>query len=555
MELAEAVRSFSTYNFRGAKIPVPSSFQITHWDRYLEHYHDRAVVDFLKYGWPINYNSPIIPTSTSRNHPSANTPAITSFLSDYIRKELDHNAITGPFSGNPFSVTCMISPLQCVPKHNSTEPRVVHDLSFPKFAAVNDGIDKDEYLSQPFSLRLPGIDRLVEFVNAKGPGCLVFKKDLKRAYRQIPVDPHDYHLLGLTVANDFYFHTRLPFGLRSATMACQRTTKAVAHILHELGLSIDVYIDDFYGAETPELAEASFLRMSHLFNELGLLASPDKDTPPTHEMICLGIQINTRDMTLTVPDFRLRELLDLLLAWTSKESFTKCELQQLLGKLAFVTACVRPGRAFSCRLINSLKYCHAHPTQQSFSISNPLRADIHWWTFFLQHFNGICVIPQNVTISNPELFACDACLSACGAVCFGEFFHHEFPKVIADQHLHINQLELLTIVVTVKLWHVSLKGLSVELLTDNSSCVYAINSRRSSDLFMQRCLRELWLCLALNNIHLTARHISTHANTLADALSRFHLSAECAEYVCTTTTELQLTGVSLEDSIFTFRVT
>ena len=43
-----------------------------------------------------------------------------------------------------------------------------------------------------------------------------------------------------------YFHSRLPFGLRSATMACQQTTKAVTHILHDLGLSIDIYIDDFY---------------------------------------------------------------------------------------------------------------------------------------------------------------------------------------------------------------------------------------------------------------------------------------------------------------------
>ena len=117
-----------------------------------------------------------------------------------------------------------------------------------------------------FSLATEAEAEAVKQKHKKKETFLVFKKDLKCAYRQIPVDPHDYHLLGLTVANDFYFHTRLPFGLRSATMACQRTTKAVAHILHELGLSIDVYIDDFYGAETPELAEASFLRMSHLFN-------------------------------------------------------------------------------------------------------------------------------------------------------------------------------------------------------------------------------------------------------------------------------------------------
>ena len=48
------------------------------------------------------------------------------------------------------------------------------------------------------------------------------------------------------------------FGLHSATLACQRTTKAVSYILNEEGILVDIYIDDFYGAETQELADLSF---------------------------------------------------------------------------------------------------------------------------------------------------------------------------------------------------------------------------------------------------------------------------------------------------------
>ena len=90
----------------------------------------------------------------------------------------------------------------------------------------------------------------------------------------------------------------MPFDLRSATLACQRTTKAVSYILNEEGILVDVYIDDFYGAETQELADLSFDRMTQLFSELGLHSSPDKDTPPAHEMTCLGVCINTLNMTL-----------------------------------------------------------------------------------------------------------------------------------------------------------------------------------------------------------------------------------------------------------------
>ena len=161
-------------------------------------------------------------------------------------------------------------------------------------------------------------------------------------------------------------------------------------------------------------------------------------------MTCLGVWVNTLNMTLTVPDFRLEELQNLFSSWLNKTHFSKRELQQLLGKLAFVTACVRPGRAFSCRLINALRSCFASPRHQQHPVTDTL--------------NGVSVIPTNVTVSNPDLFACDACLDACGAVWLGEFFHAPFPPFIAAKKLNINQLELLTILVSLKLWQARLRG-------------------------------------------------------------------------------------------------
>ena len=189
-------------NFSGARIPIQSNFNLAQFDFYLEHYQDGIIVDFLRYGWPINYVGSL-PSSTLSNHPSAAKNSV--FLRSYVHKELVHRSICGPFTSNPFDTNCVISPLLCVPKRDSDELRVVHDLRFPEGFSVNDGIAKGSYLNEPFRLRLPGIDRLVEFVNKEGSGCHVFKKDLSRAYRQIPVDPGDYHLLGFQVDGHFYF--------------------------------------------------------------------------------------------------------------------------------------------------------------------------------------------------------------------------------------------------------------------------------------------------------------------------------------------------------------
>ena len=152
------------------------------------------------------------------------------------------------------------------------------------------------------------------------------------------------------------------------------------------------------------------------------MASPEKDVPPCHHMLWLGIWINNLNMTLSFPSFRISELHKELHKWLKTSSFTRHELQQLLGKMSFVSACVRPG----------------------------------------------------------------------------------------------------PVVITIKLWSRKLEALKVELLLDHSTCVSGINSQYSSNLFMQQCLRELWLLLALFNIQLVVRHVCGCHNWLADSFSRFH---------------------------------
>ena len=120
------------------------------------------------------------------------------------------------------------------------------------------GIPKDSYLNHEYKLTLPGVDRLTHFIRLRGRNCHIYKKDLARAFRQMPLDPKDVPLLGFVVINQLYFHTRFPFGLRSATMVCQRVTKAVIHILTIEGYLADVFIDDFYGVELAELAGVAF---------------------------------------------------------------------------------------------------------------------------------------------------------------------------------------------------------------------------------------------------------------------------------------------------------
>ena len=162
----------------------------------------------------------------------------------YLTKEIECKAVLGPFQKNPFNSPCFFSPLNTRDKRGLMEKRIILDLSFPEGNSVNDGLDKTKYLGDDIVLNFPTVDKLAEIMVKKGIRCLMFKKDLKRYYRQIFVDPVDAVKLGYMFENEMYFDDALPMGVTSSAYIAQRITNAVIFILREKGIQGVNYIDD-----------------------------------------------------------------------------------------------------------------------------------------------------------------------------------------------------------------------------------------------------------------------------------------------------------------------
>ena len=71
-----------------------------------------------------------------KNHKGAKDYAI--HVQKFLNKELQFDAILGPFRENPFNCNVFISPLNTVPKKDSEERRIILDLSYPKDNSIND---------------------------------------------------------------------------------------------------------------------------------------------------------------------------------------------------------------------------------------------------------------------------------------------------------------------------------------------------------------------------------------------------------------------------------
>ena len=273
------VRASGLPNYRAVRRQVPSQLNCDRSEYHLQDYADAGIVDFLRYGWPVNNTAPHPPNPITTNQASAtrNPTAVRAF----IAKELDKEALLGPFSDPPFAPWSQVSPLMTRDKPDGSGKRVIIDLSYPSGHSVNDGIRRNWVQGMDVSYTLPRAWDLAELMARNGRGAYMWKSDLSRAYRQLRVDPLDYPLLGIVFDGEYFTDICPIFGCRASGGSQQRVSEAVVHIMRSKGHATLAYVDDFCGI-TPMLkgATAALADFEGLAQDLGLVLAPDKQPSP-----------------------------------------------------------------------------------------------------------------------------------------------------------------------------------------------------------------------------------------------------------------------------------
>ena len=524
VKLFEHVNKSGFPNFKCCRIPVSAkNLNIEVWRKNLSNYYDKMVCDLLEFGFPIDFDrSKVVSCNERRNHKGARSYPL--FINKYLERECNAGRIAGPFAKNPLSL--VVSPMNTVPKDSVDERRVIVDLSWPVGASVNDGISKEVYLGEVIQLHYASVEQVCQMVMEVGAGAVIYKRDLRHAYRQIPVDPRDYCYLGYYWEDMFYFDTVLAMGQRNAAMACSRTTDAIMYMHQQRGHRGTNYLDDLIGVSAVGDGWEAYNSLGELLYDLGLIENLVKACPPSTIQLVLGILINTIDGTLSVPEERMEEIILLVGEWQDKVRTTKVELQSLIGKLQFVTKCVLQSRVFMNRLLETLR---SMSSKKSVRLSKSFKKDLRWWGMFIEQYNGVSYIPSFVWAEPDVTFATDSCMVGCGGISAGQYFHTSFPDEIAEQDLPIHRLEMLAVLVAVRLWGVYCEGMKVSIYCDNESVVQVINSSKTKDAFLATCLRELWLEVATYGFQLRAIHLPGEENRVADWLSRWECGPEYRE--------------------------
>ena len=393
--------------------------------------------------------------------------------------------------------------------------RVILDLSYPKGKSLNDHVSKERFDGNLFALKLSSIDIVVQDIIDTENDPVLFKVDVARAFRNLPVDPADSLKFGLKVNIQYFLDKSVDFGWVHGTASYQLISDAVAYLMRDQ-VRLHCYIDDYMAVLPRVEANIVFQNLCKLLNELDLPLNTSKLTPPTKNVTYLGIDIDVNNSTLSIPQAKLHEIREECIKVSTRKYLkrSKRSYQSLMGKLLYIQKCVRSAKTFINRILALFR---KNSTKARIYLDEEFYKDITWFLEFLPKFNGITYFK---TFEVDKLFL-DASLTGLGGV-WRERVYATPVMEIPGFHLTIVHLEILNVVIALRLWSSQWRHMRITIFCDNYSVVQVIRSGKTKDRFLALCIRNVWLLTAYSDIELEVKHIPGTRNTIADTLSRIY---------------------------------
>ena len=277
VNIAQTIRDTGQPNYKCARIPIKSGLNLEAWEKYLMDYADKRVIQYIKFGFPLSLINPNELNNTKiTNHFSA--CQYPHQVQQYIDKEIELDALLGPVD-TIIHEQFHCSPLLTRPK-DANKRRVILNLSYPEGNSVNSHVDADNYDGSPFILKFPTVDDIADDIVRATEDTVLFKVDVKRAFRNRRVDPADSLKFGIRWRDAFYVDVGIAFGWTHGSASFQILSDAITYIMKKEGIQLRCYIDDYIAVVPKSKADTVFHRLCALLRELGLPINHDKLTHP-----------------------------------------------------------------------------------------------------------------------------------------------------------------------------------------------------------------------------------------------------------------------------------
>ena len=117
------VRQSGVSNWKSCRIQVNDTWDLNTLDTWLQDYHDHKIMQYLRFGWPLNAKNTACNAEVPKNQAGARSNP--NEVCSYLKKEREAGSVIGPFTRNPLGKEAQFSPLDAIPKRDSDKLRVI----------------------------------------------------------------------------------------------------------------------------------------------------------------------------------------------------------------------------------------------------------------------------------------------------------------------------------------------------------------------------------------------------------------------------------------------
>ena len=346
--------------------------------------------------------------------------------------------------------------------------------------------------------------------------------DLQDAFLHIPVAPRHRRYLRFKVKDKYYQFKALPFGLGTSPYVFSRVVKAIGAFAHSRGLSLIQYLDDWnLSCRTQGDCKLWTLWLLDITKALGLIVNiPKSDLDPAQLVQFVGIVFDLILGMASPAQHRIDKFLELTRQFLQKQPQTAESWQRILGHMNSLEQLVPRGRLHMRPLQYHLRQHWVQKQDDPDCLipwAETCRSSLQWWMDETNLTQG-----TSIQTSLPELtLFTDASLVGWGAHL--DNLQAQGTWSSSQSLLHINNLELLAVILALQEFQSTVQNKHVLLMTDNTTVIGNVKNQGGTHSWeLYQLTIQLFQWLDQHQVTLTPRHIPGHLNVIADRLSRSH---------------------------------
>lgn len=349
--------------------------------------------------------------------------------------------------------------------------------------------------------------------------CFMGSIDLKDAYYSINIDTNFRKFLRFIWDDQLFEFSCLPMGLTCSPRIFTKLLKPLFMRLRGNGHISVYYLDDSWlMGLTAEECLLNLNETAKLLRKCGFLINGEKSCfVPSQKVIFLGLQLNSINMTISLPEDKINKIQAFCSKILAEETFTIRYLAEFIGVLVSSLPGVKNGELYYRYLElgrnEALKLSKGN--FDAFTCLDPkAREEVLWWKNNVQNCEKtICDKPPDL------LLTCDASQLGWGAVFEGTSTGGLWGP--DESELHINVLELKAIEYGLKSFFSKTEQKHIRIRCDNITAISYVNHKGGvKSIQCHEVARNIWeWAISLHN-DLSAEHIPGSENVLADKASR-----------------------------------